>query len=186
MKAALNLFAKLANPRRTHLRYGKGTSVDWVRVGALRGQVVIGEKSIINCRIDFDSPSGTVIIGDRTYLGASHLVCHTKIEIGSDVIVSWGVTIVDHNSHSLQWRYRKDDVSHWANRKKSWSRVKIAPVKICDRVWIGFGVTILKGINVGEGAILAAGAVVTRDVPPYCIVGGNPARVIRELSDDER
>lgn len=186
MKAALNLLAKLANPRRTHLKYGKGTSVDWVRVGALRGQVVIGEKSIINCRIDFDSPSGTVIIGDRTYLGASHLVCHTKIEIGSDVIVSWGVTIVDHDSHSLQWRYRKDDVSHWANRKKSWSHVKIAPVKICDRVWIGFGVTILKGIIVGEGAILAAGAVVTRDVPPYCIVGGNPARVIRELSDDER
>jgi acetyltransferase-like isoleucine patch superfamily enzyme len=59
-------------------------------------------------------------------------------------------------------------------------------VKICDRVWIGFGVTILKGIIVGEGAILAAGTVVTRDVPPYCIVGGNPARVIRELSDDER
>jgi galactoside O-acetyltransferase len=186
MMYLLNLLAKLANPRRTHLKRGKGTSVDWLKVGALRGQVVIGEHSIINCRIDFDSPSGTVIIGDRTYIGASHLVCHTKIEIGNDVIVSWGVTIVDHNSHSLQWRHRRDDVTQWVNGKKGWDQVKVAPVKICHRVWIGFGVSILKGVTVGQGAILAAGAVVTRDVPPYCIVGGNPAQVIRELSDDER
>lgn len=186
MKTLLNLLAKFANPRRIHLKYGKGTSVDWVRIGAVGGKVFIGENSIINCRIDFDNPSGTVTIGDRTYLGASHIVCHTNIEIGSDVIVSWGVTIVDHNSHSLQWRHRKHDVSQWANGKKNWGHVKVAPVKICDKVWIGFGASIMKGITVGEGAILAAGAVVTRDVPPYCIVGGNPAQVIRELSDDER
>jgi acetyltransferase-like isoleucine patch superfamily enzyme len=186
MKAALNLLAKYAHPRRIHLRYGKGTSIDWVRLGALRGQVIVGENSIIKCRIDFDSASGIVVIGDRTYLGASHLVCHTNIEIGNDVIVSWGVTIVDHNSHSLQWRHRRDDVSQWAIRKKNWDYVKVGPVKICDKVWIGFGVSILKGVTIGEGAILAAGTVVTRDVPPYCIVGGNPSQIIRNLSYDER
>jgi galactoside O-acetyltransferase len=102
------------------------------------------------------------------------------------VIISWGVTIVDHNSHSLQWRHRKEDVRRWAIGEKIWDGVKVAPVTIGSRVWIGFGATILKGVRVGEGAIVAAGAVVTRDVPPYCIVGGNPAREIRQLSDDER
>ena len=59
-------------------------------------------------------------------------------------------------------------------------------MKIGGRGWIGFGATILKGVTVGEGSIVAAGAMVTHDVPPYCIVGGNPARLIRELEDHER
>jgi galactoside O-acetyltransferase len=106
--------------------------------------------------------------------------------MGHDVIVSWGVTIVDHNSHALAWRDRMNDVSQWAIGQKCWDNVKVAPVKIGDRVWIGFGASILKGVTVGEGSIVAAGAMVTRDVPPYCIVGGNPARLIRELEDHER
>lgn len=53
------------------------------------------------------------------------------------------------------------------------------PVIICDDVWIGGRVTILPGVTVGEGSIIGAGAVVTKDVPPYSIVGGNPAKVIR-------
>jgi galactoside O-acetyltransferase len=186
MKALLNFLARLAHRRRANLTLGASSSVDWLRVGALRGRAVVGDNSIIRCRIDFDSPSGVVAIGSRTYLGASHLVCHSRIEIGDDVIISWGVTIVDHNSHSLQWRHRKDDVLQWAAGEKTWDGVKVAPVKIGDRVWIGFGATILKGVKVGDGAIVAAGAMVTRDVPPYCIVGGNPAKVIRQLSDDER
>lgn len=186
MRALLNFIARLANMRRANLRLGNESSVDWVRIGALRGRVVVGDNSIIRSRIDFDTASGLVTIGSRTYLGASHLVCHSRIDIGDDVIVSWGVTIVDHNSHPLQWRHRKEDVLRWAAGVKVWDGVKVAAVTIGSRVWIGFGATILKGVNVGEGAIVAAGAVVTRDVPPYCIVGGNPARVIRELSDDER
>ena len=63
--------------------------------------------------------------------------------------------------------------------------VKIAPVRIGDKAWIGFNAIILKGVTVGEGAIVAAGAVVTKDVPPYTIVAGNPARVIRTLSEPE-
>jgi len=59
-------------------------------------------------------------------------------------------------------------------------------VRIEDDAWIGAGAFVLSGVTVGACAIVAAGAVVTRDVPPYTIVAGNPAVVVRELSPDER
>lgn len=60
---------------------------------------------------------------------------------------------------------------------KDWSTVKSAPIKICDKAWIGFNAIILKGVTIGEGAVVGAGAVVTHDVPPWTIVAGNPAVV---------
>ncbi|MGN6285701.1 MAG: acyltransferase [Afipia sp.] len=62
----------------------------------------------------------------------------------------------------------------------------MAPVRICRGAWIGARSIILKGVTIGEGAIIGAGSVVAADVPPFTIAGGNPARVIRALSADER
>jgi galactoside O-acetyltransferase len=67
-----------------------------------------------------------------------------------------------------------------------WTNVGSAPITIEDRVWIGFGVTILKGVVVGEGAIVASCSVVTRNVEPYTIVAGNPAKVVRQLDSSLR
>jgi galactoside O-acetyltransferase len=64
--------------------------------------------------------------------------------------------------------------------------VHLAPVKIQDKVWIGFNAIVLKGVTIGEGAVVGAGAVVTRNVPAYTVVAGNPARPIRELTPSER
>lgn len=69
---------------------------------------------------------------------------------------------------------------------KDWIHVKICPVKICNKVWIGFNSIILKGVTIGEGSIVGAGSVVTKDVPPWTIVAGNPARIIREIPENER
>ena len=69
---------------------------------------------------------------------------------------------------------------------KEWAGVKIAPVRIANRAWLGFNVAVLPGVTVGEGAVVGACSVVTRDVPAWTIAAGNPARVLRELSDDER
>lgn len=59
-------------------------------------------------------------------------------------------------------------------------------IKVCDDVWIGYGATIMSGVSIGQGAVVAAGAVVTKDVPPYAVVGGMPARVIKYRFNKEQ
>jgi len=95
--------------------------------------------------------------------------------------MSWGITISDHDSHSVEWQHRQDDVLQWCEGRKDWTHVAHAPVVIANKVWIGFNASILKGVTIGEGAIVGACSVVTRDVPPFSIVAGNPARVVRTL-----
>jgi galactoside O-acetyltransferase len=111
------------------------------------------------------------------------LVSAKQITLGDDVIISWGVTIVDHNSHAIESVQRAADVVDWKEGKKDWTNIKIAPVRINSRAWVGFNAIILKGVTIGEDAIVAAGAVVTKDVPPRSVVAGNPARVIRKNND---
>ena len=179
-------FARIFLVRASSVEVGTGSRVSWRKVRANRGSLKIGSGCIVHARIDLDDSSGRVSIGDGTYVGASHIVCHTRVEIGNDVIISWAVTIVDHDSHSLDERQRRDDVAQWRLGRKSWAGVGIKPVRIGDRSWIGFGATILKGVSVGEGAVVGAKSVVTRDVPPYSLVAGNPARVVRELDHGGR
>ncbi len=168
--------------RRVGISIGTGTRLKWWGLRGTRGgNITIGRESMIGCRMMFDSPGGRISIGDRSYIGSSLLVCHTGISIGDDVLISWGVTIVDHDSHSIDWRVRAADVGDWMHGRKSWVGVTVRSVHIGNRAWIGFGATILKGVSIGEGAIVGAGAVVTRSVAPYSIVAGNPARVIRTL-----
>lgn len=181
--AIANTLAGVLVRKRSRFLVGPQSTVRWLALRSIRGGTVqIGRDCIINCIINFDDPNGLVSIGDRSYVGSSHLVCHSGIEIGNDVIISWGVTIVDHDSHSLDWDKRKNDVLEWAVDLKDWSAVAIKSVVIQDKVWIGFGASILKGVTVGEGAVIGAQAVVTRDVEPYTVVAGNPARVIRHIT----
>jgi acetyltransferase-like isoleucine patch superfamily enzyme/tetratricopeptide (TPR) repeat protein len=147
-----------------------------------RCAVTVGRDSIIEGSISFDREGARVTIGDRCFVGTSHLISAEEITIGDDVIISWGCTISDHNSHSISWNERKDDVASWMKGRKDWTYVKREPVRIGNKVWIGFNVIILKGITIGEGAVIGAGSVVTKDVPPYTVVAGNPARVIREIT----
>lgn len=182
-----NMAAGWLTRRRSKIVVGRGSRVRWLALRSVRGgSVKIGEECIINCSISFDDLGGRISIGDRCYIGTSHLVCHSGITIGNDVIISWGVTIVDHDSHSLDWELRKNDVANWGLGKKDWTGVSIRPVVIQDKVWIGFGASILKGVTVGEGAVIGANAVVTRDVPPYAVVAGNPSRVIRNLKRTQK
>lgn len=98
-------------------------------------------------------------VGDRTQIHACRLV-----EIGQRVMISWDVTLLENNYHSN-------------------SR---GPIVIGDDVWIGCHAIVLSGVTVGPGAVIAAGSVVTRDVPPHTLVGGNPARVLREITAEYR
>ena len=86
----------------------------------------------------------------------------------------------------MRFSDRKNDVKDWFVGKKDWSFVIKRPISIKNKAWIGFNSIILKGVTIGEGAIVGAGSVVTKDVPPYTIVAGNPARIIREIPEHER
>lgn len=149
-------------------------------------ELKIGEGSIVESSIVFDKDYAKLEVGNRTFIGVSNIICANNIKIGSDVLISWGCTIVDHNSHAIEFKKRSEDVANWMMSKKNWDAVKTAPIIIENKAWLGFNVIILKGVTIGEGAVVAAGSVVTKDVPAYTIVGGNPARVIREITMDER
>ena len=162
---------------------GQGTTLLWRRLNHAAGnRLAIGDRSIVQANIRFEDSGGTVQIGDRTFIGKSDLVCYRSIDIGNDVIMSWGITITDHDSHNVDWQHRKNDVLQWGEGRKDWMHVPHAPVVIADKVWIGFNASILKGVTIGEGAVVGAGSVVTRDVAPFSVVAGNPARLIRTLS----
>ena len=146
------------------------------------GTLSIGNDCIVRARFDFDGPDGQIQIGDRCFIGASHLVCRDRIQIGDDVVISWGVTVVDHDSHSTEWAHRQHDVRDWMLGEKDWTHVRVAPVIISNKVWIGFGASVLRGITIGEGAVVGANSVVTKDVMPYTVVAGNPAKCIKTIS----
>lgn len=146
----------------------------------------IGKMSIIEGNLIFDKENSAISIGDRTFVGGnSSIIAYDNIEIGNDVLISWGCTLIDTNSHSVNFEERKNDVIDYYNGKKDWSKVVTMPIKINDKVWIGFNSIILKGVTIGEGAIVAAGSVVTKNIEPYTIVGGNPAKKICEVSKNE-
>ncbi|WP_263358973.1 acyltransferase [Acidicapsa ligni] len=74
----------------------------------------------------------------------------------------------------------------WYHGKKDWKTVILKPVRICDKSWIGLNAIVLKGVEIGEGAVVAAGSVVTKNVPSWTVVAGNPAKVIREIPVEDR
>jgi acetyltransferase-like isoleucine patch superfamily enzyme len=146
----------------------------------------IGAGSIVEAKLIAEREGASIIIGRNTFIGSSLIASATRIEVGDDVLISWGCTVVDHNSHAIGWAQRKHDVRDWYQEKKNWTHVEIEPVKIGNKSWLGLNVIILKGVEIGEGAVVAAGSVVVKNVPAWTIVGGNPAKVIREISIEER
>ena len=172
-------FAALKVPRSSTVAY-------WRLRGHAGGLLIVGEESSIEARLTIERPGARVDIGERTYVGNCVMSCAQSIKIGSDVMIAWGATIFDHGSHSVQFSKRAMDVRNWNKGEKDWSVVEIRPIQIGDKAWVGYGSIVLPGISIGEGAVVGAGSVVTRDVPAWTVVAGNPARTIRQLSEDER
>jgi maltose O-acetyltransferase len=109
-----------------------------------------------------------VEIGDNSSLGVNCMIPY-DLKVGRDVMMGPSVIIVG-DSHCFERR----DIPMYLQGTREYP-----PVQIEDDVWIGARVIILPGIRIGKGAIIGAGAVVTKDVPQYAICGGNPARIIK-------
>lgn len=113
-------------------------------------------------------------IGKNCRFGAyNHITCINKIIIGNNLLTGKWVTITD-NSHG------STNPESLAINPISRPLVSKGPVIIGNNVWIGDKATILPGIAIGDGAVIGANAVVTKDVPAYCVVGGNPAKIIKK------
>ena len=155
-----------------------------------RKYLKISSHSIVAGNFIFESNEGYISIGSHTYVGGGNFISHSKIEIGDNVTIAWGGTFYDHDSHSLNFLHRRKDIDDELecirNKKnmiftKDWSSVNSKPIKICNDVWIGMDVLILKGVTIGEGAIVGARSVVTKDIPAWTIVAGNPAKIVKYL-----
>jgi galactoside O-acetyltransferase len=152
--------------------------------------LIIGDDCIVSGNYIFESKCGKVEIGKHCYIGCSTFISRNGITIGNNVTIAWGCTIYDHNSHSLDYSERRKDIDDelWSLRNgqsiyknKNWDPVKSSPITICDDVWIGMNCIILKGVTIGEGAVVGAGSVVTKDVPAWTVVAGNPAKIVKTL-----
>lgn len=156
----------------------------------------VGADSHVFGKFVFQKPDAHLVIGDRCHIGSSTFVVTKQITLGDDVIVSWGGVFADGANHSLYWPQRANDVSvfrteylefngHAVGRYHDWSNVGIEPILIDSKVWISFNCIILKGVSIQEGAVIGAGAVVTKSIPSFTFAAGNPAIPKKRLIPDE-
>lgn len=187
----LKSFSKLIFNRCASLVSGVGVQLDpdsdityWRLKGNSTNRVFVGHESSICANIVFERNNAEFTIGNRSFIGKCLFSISERIDVGDDVMISWGATITDHDSHSTQFSLRRNDVQRWRRGIKEWNGISIRPVVINNKAWIGFNSIILKGVTIGEGAIVAAGSVVTKDVEPWTIVAGNPAKIVKRLNND--
>ncbi len=125
---------------------------------------------------------GRVEIGDYCYFTNAVLLCELELRVGSYVVIGWNATIADTDFHPINPAERIADAIAVSPLGEGRPRPPIMrrPVIIEDDVWIGPNATILKGVRLGAGAYIEAGALVVRDVPPGAHVVGNPAQIVEE------
>lgn len=160
-----------------------GISASSLCVSPSKGQIVIGDNcDLPDCRL-YAIGGGHIKIGNYTTIRYnSKISAANEVTIGDYVIISNNVRIYDHNSHPTDPEIRKE-MCFTGFYGDAWSPIKSdnKPVIIDDNVWIGEFSTILKGVHIGRGSIVASNSVVVKDVPPYSIVAGNPAKVVKRL-----
>ena len=164
----------------TGKNFSCGPSSKCINKTGKKENIKIGNNCEIMAQLVAEGDASIVIGSHTTIRNHTRLFAVDKIEIGDYVIVSNNVIIYDNNNHPTSPERRMamskcgfyGDLWHAKHSEHS-------PISIRDNVWIGERAVILKGVNVGKGAIVAMGAVVTKDVPDYAVVAGNPARIVK-------
>jgi len=140
------------------------------------GKIIIGDNvKIGNRNAWIVSPNlyecPELIIGDDTVINYQvGISVECKVEIGKGCVIAGETMIFDNNSHSISY-----------TNNRTMTKGDVGPIKIDDNVWVGMRSMILKDVSIGKGSVVAAGSVVTKDVPPMTLVGGNPARIIKKI-----
>ncbi len=150
-----------------------------------RNNILIGKETYISGQLRTLIYGGKIHIGEHCYIGPDSKVWSGEcINIGNHVLISHNVHIIDTNSHEINHEQRADSYIKTVKGGGNYltkGMVQTGSITIEDHVWINFNSIILKGVTIGKGAIIAAGSVVTKDVAPFTLVGGNPANFIKFL-----
>lgn len=149
-------------------------------------QLILGNNVVINSdnsryhlnmhsssKIILDKPGGVIKIGDNTRIHGTCIHAYQSVSIGKNCLIAANTQIIDGNGHELSF----PDVE---NRIKTVDQPK--PVVIEDNVWIGANVIVLPGVTIGTGSVIAAGSIVSKNIPPMVIAGGNPAKIIKDMN----
>jgi len=145
----------------------------------------IGAFSAVRAELLILRHGGSILVGDWCYLGAqTRIWSANSISIGHRVLIAHACEIHDWNAHPLdiqaRHRHYRDIIT--SGHPARLDDVPDAPIAIEDDAWIGFGCTLLKGVTIGRGSIVAARSLVTQSVPPNVLVAGSPARIVRDLA----
>ena len=157
-----------------------------------RSRISIGDHSCLRGRLLVYGHGGSIAIGQWCYVGVrSEIWSMSSISIGNRVLIAHDVNIHDGTAHSLDAGQRHNHFCHILQQGhprtvEALPGVSSAPIVIEDDVWISFGVTILKGVRIGAGSVIAAGAYVTRDVPPGVLYRCEVQPVIVPLARHDR
>jgi len=189
-KVAIMVYSSIMKSRFLHLRtleWGRGVVVKGRPVIDIRhgGRIRIGNGVTLNS-IDFgyhvsmysrvklvaDRKGASITIGDATRIHGSCIHAYSSVTIGAKCLIAANCQIIDGSGHDLSF----DNVE-----RRLATTGDSSPIVIEDCVWLGAGCIVLPGVTIGRGAVVGAGSVVTKDVPPMAIVAGNPARVVRQF-----
>lgn len=154
---------------------GKGVVIQNPQCVYLNENVFIGANTFISPVVNYNGCSFNpkITIGNNTIIGKNNSIAAINgVYIGNDVLFAGFVHITDHNHGYM-------DINKSIREQPLVSK---GPVIIGNQCWLGFNCEILSGVNIGEHSIVAARAVVTKDVPPYCIVAGNPAKIVKKYN----
>jgi len=153
-----------------------------------RDAIVIGVNTHIRGELMTMNYGGRIEIGDNCFVGeGSRIWSGESIKIGSDVLISHNVNIFDTDTHEINTIERAIGFRNLIKNGQPLEKgsIKTAQVVIEDNVWVSFNVIILKGVKIGKGSVIAAGSVITSDVPEFCVVAGNPAKIINQINPTE-
>jgi acetyltransferase-like isoleucine patch superfamily enzyme len=151
--------------------------------------IIIGSNSHIRGELLIQHNKGKIKVGDYCFIGPSSKIWSAKsILIGDNVFISHNVNIMDTNSHEIDANIRLESFKKSLNDEVDidYSQISVKEVIIEKNAWIGFNAIILRGVTIGEGAIVSAGTIVTKSIPPYTLVGGSPCRIIKYINNENK
>jgi len=152
-----------------------------------RDKIVIGDGTRIRGELTIYPYGKSLQIGNNSYIGKWTVIrAGEKVVIGNNVLIAHSVTIIDSDSHEINYIERSNSYRKMitVGQPQTKGNIMTKPIIIEDYAWISYGCSILKGVTIGKGAIVGACSVVTKDVPPWTVVAGNPARIIKTLNQE--